>query len=74
MPEPIDYLNPHLPPGLARVLMPIVDATPEALEGYGCLVDDPGECRVEIVPWPALGTRPVDAGTGDQAAPPRACS
>ena len=66
MREPIDYLTPRLPPGLARVVMPIVEATPSTLEGYGCLIDDPSECRVEIVQWPALGTRPVDAGTGDQ--------
>lgn len=66
MPEPIDYLTPRLPPGLARVLMPIVEATPSALEGYGCLIDDPNERRVEIVGWPAKGRRPVDAGTGDQ--------
>ncbi len=62
----IDYLNPQLPSGLARVRMPVVDATAESLAGYGRLVDDPAECRVEIVRWPARGTRPVDADTGDQ--------
>ena len=56
--EPIDYLTPRLPPGLARVLMPIVEATPSALEGYGCLIDDPNERRVEFVRWPAAGRRP----------------
>jgi hypothetical protein len=64
--EAIDYLNPDLPPGLKRVVMPVVEATPAALEGYGRLVDDPEDCRIEIVRWPAQGTRPVDAGTGDQ--------
>jgi len=64
--EPIDYLHPRLPAGLARVVMPIVDATASALEGYGQLIADPDECRIEIVRWPALGARPVDAGTGDQ--------
>lgn len=64
--EPIDYLDPRLPPGLARVPMPVVDATPASLEGYGCLVDDPAQCRIEIVRWPSIGTRPVDAGTGNQ--------
>jgi hypothetical protein len=64
--EPIDYLDPQLPPGLARVAMPVVEGTPASLEGYGYLVDDPRDCRIEIVRWPALGTRPVDAGTGDQ--------
>ncbi|MGB6306949.1 MAG: ureidoglycolate lyase [Steroidobacteraceae bacterium] len=62
----VDYLNPGLPAGLGRVSMPIVDATPESLKGYGCLVDDPQHCRIEIVRWPALGSRPVDEDTGDQ--------
>ena len=63
---PIDYMNPNLPPGLKRVTMPIVDATPQALQGYGRLVDDPEQCQIEIVRWPAQGTRPVDADSGDQ--------
>lgn len=67
MPTPIDYLNPDLPPNLRRVVMPVVDATPETLDGYGRLVDDPDACPIEIVRWPARGTRPVDPGTGDEA-------
>lgn len=63
---PIDYLNPGLPAGLATVAMPVVNATTASLSGYGYLVDDPEECRVEIVRWPATGRRPVDADTGDQ--------
>jgi Ureidoglycolate lyase len=63
----IDYMNPNLPAGLKRVVLPVVDATPEALKGYGRLIDDPQECRVEIVRWPAQGTRPIDPDTGDQA-------
>ena len=63
---PIDYLNPALPAGLARVRMPVVTATAETLAGYGRLVDDPAACRVEIVRWPARGHRPIDADTGDQ--------
>jgi len=66
MQEPIDYLNPALPAGLARVPMPVVEATVSSLQGYGHLVDDPGDCRIEIVRWPSVGGRPVDAGTGDQ--------
>ena len=54
MSTPIDYLNPALPKGLRRVTMPVVDATPATLDGYGRLVDDPNECRVEIVQWPAM--------------------
>src|ERR1700742_4461804 len=67
MPEHIDYLNPALPSGLRRVSMPVVDATPSALEGFGKLVDNPNECLIEIVQWPAAGSRAIDPGTGDQA-------
>jgi Ureidoglycolate lyase len=67
MQAPIDYLNPNLPAGLARVSMPVVEATAETLAGYGRLVDDPEDCPVEIVRWPAQGTRPIDPGTGDEA-------
>jgi len=66
MPAVADYLNPGLPAGLARVTMPVVDATPATLDSYGFLVDDPASCRVEIVRWPAQGSRPVDPDTGDE--------
>jgi len=62
----VDYLNPGLLAGLQRVPMPMVDASPESLKGYGSLVDDPKDCRIEIVRWPTLGSRPVDDDTGDQ--------
>lgn len=62
-----DYLNPQVPVGLKRVRMPVVDATPAALDGYGRLVDSPDDVRVEIVRWPAKGWRPVDPDTGDEA-------
>ena len=62
----IDYLNPELPPGLKRVTMKIVNATCESLQGYGRLVDDPSHCQLEIVRWPAQGTRPIDPDSGDQ--------
>jgi ureidoglycolate lyase len=45
---------------------PLVAATPETLEGYGLLVDDPRSFPIEIVPWPAQGWRPIDEHTGDQ--------
>jgi hypothetical protein len=64
--SPIDYLNPRLPAGLELVRMPVVEATPEALRDYGRLVADPDACQIEIVRWPAQGSRPIDAGTGDQ--------
>ncbi len=62
----IDYLHPNLAPGLKRVMMPVVDATEETLAGYGLLVDDPDACHIEIVRWPAQGTRPVDPNSGNQ--------
>ena len=61
-----DYLNPDLPDGLRHVRMPVVDATNAALEGYGFLIDDPSACTVEIVRWPARGSRPVDLNSGDE--------
>ncbi len=45
---------------------PLVAATNTSLDGYGCLVDDPVTCPIEIVRWPAQGWRPVDANSGDQ--------
>ncbi len=45
---------------------PIVVATDENLKGYGHLVDDPAQCTIEIVRWPAQGWRPVDLNSGDQ--------
>lgn len=62
----IDYLNPGLPAGLKHVAMPVVPATASRLDGYGRLIDDPAACPIEIVRWPAQGTRPVDDDTGDQ--------
>jgi hypothetical protein len=47
--------------------MPVVDASDQALAGFGAMVDDPTGCSVEIVRWPATGTRVVDEDTGDQA-------
>jgi hypothetical protein len=67
MSKEIDYLNPALPQGLRRVAMPVIDATPATLTGYGKLVSDPGECQIEIVQWPAVGSRPIDQGTGNEA-------
>src|ERR1700753_1681855 len=44
---------------------PLVAATNESLEGYGCLVDDP-KFPIQIVRWPAQGWRPIDLNSGDQ--------
>ena len=65
MPTP-DYLDPKVPDGLRRVRMPVVDATDANLAGYGRLVDDPKDVRLEIVRWPAQGWRPVDDDSGDE--------
>jgi len=61
-----DYLNPNIPADLPVVTLPVVDASADSLRGYGCLVEDPDQCRIEIVRWPAQGWRPVDDGTGDE--------
>ena len=53
-------------PSLPTVDVPLVKATDESVQGYGRLVDDPGQCNIEIVKWPAQGWRPVDDGTGDE--------
>ena len=66
MNAPTDYLAPDVPGTLPWHETPLVRATNASLEGYGVLVDDPRERKVEIVRWPASGRRPVDPGTGDQ--------
>ncbi len=53
-------------PSLQLVDVPLIEATDETVKGYGCLVDDPDDCEIEIVRWPAAGWRPVDDGTGDE--------
>ena len=45
---------------------PLVAASADSLDGYGCLVDEPRAFPIEIVPWPAQGWRPIDKNTGDQ--------
>ena len=53
-------------PSLPCVDVPLVEATDESVRGYGRLVDDPDQCQIEIVKWPAQGWRPVDDGTGNE--------
>lgn len=60
-----DYLNPNIPTGLNRVKIPIIHATPQTVQGYGYLVDDP-QYPIEITRWPAQGTEPVDLDSGDE--------
>lgn len=51
---------------ISVVHVPLVEATPETLKGYGSLVNDYEAAEIEIVTWPAQGWRPVDPGTGNQ--------
>lgn len=46
--------------------IPIIHATPETVKGFGYLVDNPDNCPIEIVRWPAQGWRKVDENSGDQ--------
>jgi len=46
--------------------LPLVRATPQALAGFGRLVEDYAGTEIEIVTWPASGWRPVDPGTGNE--------
>ncbi len=64
--QPIDYMSPDVPGELPWVNLPVVTATDENLQGFGCLVSDYQNFDIEIVQWPAQGWRPVDAGTGDE--------
>lgn len=54
-------------PSLPLHHVPLIRATPQSVQGYGALVDDPENFEVEIVRWPAAGWRPIDEGTGDEA-------
>jgi ureidoglycolate lyase len=47
--------------------VPLVEATDDSVQGYGCLVDHPDDIDVEIVRWPATGWRKVDEDSGDEA-------
>jgi len=61
-----NYLNPGITSGLKRVIIPIVEANEKSLSGYGCLVTDPDEVKIEIVRWPSVGKRLVDTDSGDE--------
>ena len=54
-------------PSLDHITLPLIEASGESVKGYGYLVDDPDDCEIEIVTWPAQGGRPVDQGTGNEA-------
>lgn len=67
MNAPVYIFEANTKPSLPWHNVPLIRATDETLEGYGCLVDDPQSFQIEIVRWPAQGWRPVDEGTGDEA-------
>jgi len=51
--------------GEARIhRVPMLRAAAESLRGYGRLLHRRDESRVDIVPWPAPGRRPIVPGTG----------
>jgi hypothetical protein len=58
--------EPHEKPSLPLFAVPLIEATPESVQGYGRLVDDPADCEIEIVRWPTQGWRPVDEDSGDE--------
>ena len=65
----IDLADIAYPPttGVRRAYeTPVVVASDRSLDGYGCLVDEPKTFPIEIVRWPAQGTRPIDKNSGDQ--------
>ena len=60
-------LSPTLHDRLKSHPVPLIEASAATLAGLGELVSDPERHPVEIVTWPALGSRPVDPGTGNEA-------
>ncbi len=59
-------LDPDVHSGMDVVDAPLVAASAETLEGFGCLVDVYEDKEIEIVRWPAQGWRAVDDDTGDE--------
>lgn len=53
-------------PSLPWHEVPLIRATENSVQGYGCLVDDPDTFEIEITRWPQQGWRPIDEGTGDE--------
>ena len=52
-------------PSLPLISVPLIEATDDSVQEYGCLVDDPAGFEIEIVQWPVQGWRQIDDGTGD---------
>lgn len=64
--SPAYLFDPREGPSLPLVDVPLDEATPENVAGYGQLVHVPGAFDIEIVQWPAQGWRPIDDGTGNE--------
>jgi hypothetical protein len=41
-------------PSLPLHRVPLIEAGKASLQGYGYLVENPDDCKIEIVQWPAL--------------------
>ena len=52
-------------PSLPWHNVPLIRATPDSVQEYGCLVSDPDNFEIAITRWPAQDWRPIDEGTGD---------
>jgi ureidoglycolate lyase len=50
--------------GIGVFRVPLRPATAETLRGFARIVHDFATAEVEIVPWPVVGRRPLDSGTG----------
>ena len=46
--------------------IPLIRATNDNLKGYGNLVDNFDNCKIQITQWPKQGWREIDTGTGDE--------
>ena len=65
MTDPGEYLEPTLPSGLAVRDLPVVDVRDARVAALAEVVTgDPHEFPVPVEPWPVLGNRVLDPGTG----------
>jgi len=64
--SPVYLFDSKEKPELDLFSVPVIEATEKSVEGYGCMVDDPSQCDIEIVTYYVLGwsTSPQLATTG----------
>ena len=65
-PAPRYLFDPKDKPTLPQMPIPLLEADDDTMDGFGNLVEDPDQCEIEVVRWPAQGWRPIDDGTGDE--------